>query len=308
MENQDKIFNQFKTAAEKEEIKDFDSMDKVWNRIEDKLDHAVIQKQSRVWKKLAIAASVLLVSSIGYQFLKSDPIKKPVIQNEMVVMDTASIKEEKIIVEKADTLFKSEAIKPEANSILKRKQNSKARVADISKKEEQSEPKTVVNNYYIRNNYGPTRKTRMARQYHPDPIIVREVFIEKEEVEKEKEILEDKKSSSLYVIDGKAVTSKNEKMEKILNDPMLKVSDEDIEYILELKEPLYIIDNKYYSEAQLFGPKPTSPYAPLNEQDIQTISVLESDEAIPIYGDRGAKGVVIIKTKNGKPAVISKKE
>ena len=37
MENQD-IFNQFKKAADNAESPDFASMEKVWNRVEEKLD------------------------------------------------------------------------------------------------------------------------------------------------------------------------------------------------------------------------------------------------------------------------------
>ena len=36
-------------------------MDKVWNRVEEKLDTKIIKKKSEVWKKLAIAASFLIV-------------------------------------------------------------------------------------------------------------------------------------------------------------------------------------------------------------------------------------------------------
>ena len=72
MGQQDKLFNQIKSAAENAETKDFPSMDKVWNRVEEKLDQKVIKKESNLWKKIAVAATVLLVASVGYQFLKTE--------------------------------------------------------------------------------------------------------------------------------------------------------------------------------------------------------------------------------------------
>ena len=46
MDNHDKIFEQFKKAADKEQLADFSSKDKVWSRLEDKLDHKVLKKEN----------------------------------------------------------------------------------------------------------------------------------------------------------------------------------------------------------------------------------------------------------------------
>ena len=73
--------------------------------------------------------------------------------------------------------------------------------------------------------------------------------------------------------------------------------------LVVLDAPLYIIDGIYYSEQDLFGKKPTSPYAPLDNQEIKTITILQDLEATSKYGEKGKKGVVIITTKNGKPAL-----
>ena len=84
------------------------------------------------------------------------------------------------------------------------------------------------------------------------------------------------------------------------------LDEEEIDSVLELPEPLYIINSVYYTEKELFGPNPTSPYAPLNKQKIETISVLQPEKAVTIYGEKGKKGVVIVTTKDGKP--LPKKE
>jgi hypothetical protein len=109
------------------------------------------------------------------------------------------------------------------------------------------------------------------------------------------------KPQPLVVLDGKAVTAKND------NEVMKKINGEladkgQPDSIVVLPDPLYIINGVEYSEESLFGTNPTSPYAPLNRQEIESISVLQKEEAVKTYGKKGVKGVVIIATKGGKPA------
>jgi hypothetical protein len=54
---ENKLFNEIKSAAENAETKDFPGMEKVWNRVEEKLDN---KKEVWRWKKIAVAASILL--------------------------------------------------------------------------------------------------------------------------------------------------------------------------------------------------------------------------------------------------------
>ena len=92
-------------------------------------------------------------------------------------------------------------------------------------------------------------------------------------------------------------------MDKRVQAGMPSFQPENLESLVVLDEPLYIIDGIYYSENDLFGNNPTSPYAPLNKQEIKTITILQDLEATSKYGEKGKKGVVIITTKNGKPAL-----
>ena len=73
-----------------------------------------------------------------------------------------------------------------------------------------------------------------------------------------------------------------------------------IEEIYVLPKPLYIINKHEYSEEELFGNNPTSPYAPLNKLDIDTIETVNREEAIVAYGEKGKNGIVIITTKKPK--------
>ncbi|AYD47085.1 SusC/RagA family TonB-linked outer membrane protein [Arachidicoccus soli] len=74
-------------------------------------------------------------------------------------------------------------------------------------------------------------------------------------------------------------------------------------------EPLYVIDGVEMSgnaSAQLTSPGSSqqetsfSPLAMLNPNDIESIDILKDASATAIYGSRGANGVVIITTKQGK--------
>ena len=95
-----------------------------------------------------------------------------------------------------------------------------------------------------------------------------------------------KKDDPLVVVDGKAVADYNA---------------EDAESIVYLKNPLYIINGTEYTEQEVFGPNPSCPYAPIKNQEIESVTVLQADKAVDTYGKKGENGVVIITTKDGKP-------
>nr|WP_161627163.1 VWA domain-containing protein [Flavobacterium subsaxonicum] len=97
MENQDKLYDQFKDAARKAETTDFARMEAVWNRVEDKLDN---KKQRRIalwWKYTGIAALFLLFMGVGLFFLNNQdtPVVTPnaVPQNTVTTIDTQAVKE-----------------------------------------------------------------------------------------------------------------------------------------------------------------------------------------------------------------------
>ncbi|MBP5715726.1 MAG: TonB-dependent receptor [Bacteroidales bacterium] len=75
-------------------------------------------------------------------------------------------------------------------------------------------------------------------------------------------------------------------------------------------EPLYVIDgfpiyNSSTSAGAVSGTV-TNPLAALNPNDIESVNVLKDASATAIYGSRGANGVVIITTKQGKVAERAK--
>ena len=114
MENQDKIFDKIKNASQKAEEKDFPAFEKVWMRVEEKLDKKEDKKAIALWKKLAVAASLLLFFSFCYQFLKPE---------SKIIAPNGTKENSVVIQEKQDTITTekpSEIIKPDAEVILKK--------------------------------------------------------------------------------------------------------------------------------------------------------------------------------------------
>jgi hypothetical protein len=303
MDNQDNLFNKIKSAAESTETKDFPSMEKVWSRIDAKLDTKVEKKHNNNWKKLLVAASIVLVVTIGYQFLKTEkeivtpnneivtkevekPIIKDSLENQNGIVSTEI--ENSNIKENADEILKEQVAKPNTVVIAdKAEEKGNAKSYD----DIMEVPSVVKNNQAPRN---PNTTWYGNNNFESRGVTYEEVKIEKKEddLKKSKEL---KKQDPIVVIDG-----------EISREKLSNMNDEDIEFILELPDPLYIINKIYYTEQELFGPNPTSPYAPLNKQKIESISILPPEKAVSIYGEKGKKGIVIVTTKDGKP--LPKKE
>lgn len=303
MDNQDNLFNKIKSAAENAETKDFPSMEKVWSRIDAKLDTKVEKKHNNNWKKLLVAASIVLVVTIGYQFLKTEKeivspnneivtkeVERPIIQdsleNQNGIVSTEI--ENPNIKENADEILKEQIAKPNPVVIADRaeeKGNAKS-YDDIMEV-----PSVVKNNQAPRNSnttwYGNNNFESRGVTYEEVKAVKNDDNLKKSK--------DTKKLDPIVVVDG-----------EVTREKLSNINDEDIEIILELPEPLYIINKIYYTEQELFGPNPTSPYAPLNKQKIESISILPPEKAVSIYGEKGKKGVVIVTTKDGKP--LPKKE
>ena len=128
MDNQDKIFEKIKNASQKAEEKNFPAMEKVWMRVEEKLDKKEDKKAIALWKKLTIAASLLLFFSLGYQFIKTD---------SKVVKPSGTKENSVVIQEKTDpkqTEGLSKTIKPDAEVIVKPEPKSSPKTKPKAKK------------------------------------------------------------------------------------------------------------------------------------------------------------------------------
>lgn len=299
---QEKLYHQIKKAAENAESQNFPAMDKVWNRVEGKLDQKLLKKENSRWKKIAVAASVLLTVTTVYLFYKwNAPM---VTQEENIVVQDSVIKTP-LKTEKEETVVLHPELKPESEQLIN------------DQVEKQTE--TVVNTYVPReaiSEVTPTEvpimsetslekdKTGKLLKPRPETISVAPkqnststTFRRNLDFSATTSKSVQQKDKPLVVVNGKAVTGKE-----------YNLNGEDVESVVVLDDPLYIINGTYYTEQELFGPNPTSPYWPLDKQDIETISVLQGEKATEIYGDKGKKGVVLIRTKNGKPKISDEKK
>lgn len=285
MENQD-IFNQFKKAADKAESPEFASMEQVWSRVEAKLDQKELKQETALWKKWAIAASLLLIGTLGYQFLKKD---SQILNTNEIIVQKDSVPQTNSEVEDAITSQETAhpAIKQEADKILEKQIVSapKVAIAETVSTPNHFNSDSISNGFVIPAASARNHVPQSAAMH--DEAKTMEVFFNKDN-----KVSNAKKEKPLLVYNNVAENKQTVK----------EVEMDEIESIVELPDPLYIINGVEYTEQELFGPNPTSPYTPLSEQEIDSITVLQQEKAITIYGQKGKKGVVIISTKNGKPA------
>ena len=295
MGTEEKLYKKIQQAAENAEQKDFPGMEKIWARVEDKLETQTLQKEKHLWKKLAVAASVVLVGTLTFFLLQE---KENVIIPENTITAIDSSKNSIPTPETANGLVNtSPEIKKDAEQILQQQiviQNnivindtinykSKKEVAlpTIAMEEVQEVAKTSLAPSYnnsMSNSASTNNSGYLAKGKRYD------ITMNSAETtqEKDKNVAND----DLVVIDGK-LTKKSPK----------NISNADYESVIELKNPLYYINGVAYTEEELYGENPSSPYAPLSKQNIDTIVVLQPERAIPIYGEKGKNGVIIITIK-----------
>ena len=296
MGTEEKLYKKIQQAAENAEQKDFPGMEKIWARVEDKLETQTLQKEKHLWKKLAVAASIVLVGTLAFFLLQE---KENVIIPENTITTIDSSKNTIPTPESANGFVNTTPeIKKEAKQILQQQiviQNnivindtinykSKKEVllsAPIAMEEVQEMAKTSLVPSYnnsMSNSASINNSGYLAKGKRYD---VTMNSAEKTQ-EKDKKIAND----NLVLVDG-----------KLTKESLSNLNPDDIDSIIELKEPIYFINGVEYSEESLFGKNPTSPYAPLSKQKIEKIEVIQPVDAIKIYGKKGEKGVVIISIK-----------
>ena len=296
MGTEEKLYKKIQQAAENAEQKDFPGMEKIWARVEDKLETQTLQKEKHLWKKLAVAASIVLVGTLAFFLLQE---KENVIIPENTITTIDSSKNTIPTPESANGFVNTTPeIKKEAEQILQQQiviQNnivindtinykSKKEVllsAPIAMEEVQEMAKnSLVPSYNnsMSNSASTNNSGYLAKGKRYD------ITMNSAETTQEKD--KNAANDDLVVIDGK-LTKKSPK----------NISNADYESVIELKNPLYYINGVAYTEEELYGENPTSPYAPLSKQNIDTIVVLQPERAISIYGDKGKNGVIIITIK-----------
>src|SRR5690606_18898613 len=96
MENQDKnIDKHFRKLAEEQQPKSFQNMDKIWDKIEQKLDRKPTKKVVPLWKYAGIAAALLVFVSLGIRFINQPETDEhlPVENEKRIVIDEKKAKD-----------------------------------------------------------------------------------------------------------------------------------------------------------------------------------------------------------------------
>lgn len=302
MGTEEKLYKKIQQAAENTESDTFSGMEKVWARLEEKLDTNTLKKEKNNWKKFSVAAIIIIVFSILYNFYKNEPE----IEKNTIVINDSIIKEELLKEEQISNLIKDTIKKTKKDSLIKlgtNQINFKIAPIVLIKNDSLNLPnndlKILPNNNILgllkakdsisiidikeNNLFSNLQKGNKRMEYTSFQSTSNELIQNPE--------TSFKKPNPLVVINGKVDSIKNLK----------KISNEEIDSIYVLTNPLYIINGVEYSEESLFGKKPTSPYYPLDKQKIISTTILYKEEGEKVYGVKGKEGVVIIKTKNGKP-------
>ena len=263
-------------------------------------------------KKIAVAASLLLVLSIGFQFLNSSSPKS--IQEAPEVVTTTTKNNPSTVETNENKTSSSPIIIPKAEAATIINNSIGQEVAVHNTQSNDTIISSATNAISIPEITTAIASSEVADEKDAESNAIEQKLAAQASVAKEKASYKmafaeksqerAKKSSPLVVIDNTALSDSNaSKRERIMQEELSNFKPENLESVIVLDNPLYIIDGHYFSEDDLFGPQPKSPYAPLNHQDIKTIVILKDTDAVSKYGEKGKKGVVIITTKTGKPAV-----
>lgn len=314
MKEQNNLFEQYKNLADTSSSEDFPSKEKIWDRIDAKLDQKVLTKEKSVWQKTAIAATVLLTFSVLVIWLQNKP-EKPIttpkdesttlVKEQLKITTDSSTTATALVIGEQESAYDNNTTlntnplqdelargANEATYTVSEEPSgtytfSAETISNISEKqtntENDSREKGIWLGYRKFDSRGIEHKPGMEVTHRDN---------DKKTTPKSNTKVED----PLVVIDNKVSMS-----------DISEMTEEERENLVILKEPLYIINGVYYTEQEVFGPNPTSPYTPLNKQKIETIAILRDEKAVSIYGEKGKNGVVIITTKDGKPTPTNKK-
>lgn len=295
MKTEEKIYQKIQQAAANAEQKDFPGMEKIWARVEEKLETQTLQKEKHLWKKLAVAASIILIGTLIFMLL---PKKEAQIIPENTITTIDTTKKNIPTPATANGLVNTNhAIKKDAEQILQQQI-------------------VIQNNIVINDSINYKSKSVIT---FPTPIALEEIS-ENDKINVAPSFRNDLSNSASsnnlgyfatgkrYEINMKSAETIQDKDEKAIEDLVLidgnlskkspkKIKKTDYKSVTELRNPLYYINGETFSEEELFGENPTSAFAPLSKQKIETITVLEPEKAVPIYGEKGKNGVVIITIK-----------
>ncbi|CAM4006956.1 hypothetical protein FLBR109950_12810 [Flavobacterium branchiophilum] len=292
MDNSNQLFDQIKKAVEKNEAQTFSNAEKVWQNVASKLDQEQLQTDKKMWQKWAVAASFLLLITIGYQSFIVDNTTTISPTNDVVLKDSLPF-------ETQDTTQEPSFLKTEEAVVLQMPKRNPLIQADAVPEVDMQPDETTL--AMAAPDAEIAEESNILSKSTNQKLKVNPMFLNGIEAKVVDGAVsaQDKKTPPLVVMDGYLQSDSLETAAAVKAFAASKSID--LEDITILNNPLYIIDGHYYDEESLFGTHPTSPYYPLKKQLIESILILQDEKAMANYGEMGKNGVVIIKTKYGKP-------
>ena len=280
MGTEEKLYKKIQQAAQNAEQKDFPGMENIWTRVENKLETQTLQQEKHLWKKIAVAASIVLVGTLA--FLLVQP-KENIIVPENTISAIDTTKNEIPTPESANGFATTNpVIKKDAKEILQQQ--------------------IVIQNNIVINdtiNYSSRKEVTIH-----NPMMLEEV---QAKTSFAPELRNDASNAAFlsnqgFAAKGKAYSITTVSAEDISQEPIKEMMNNDFVIIrgqiskesANGNEPLIVLNNHLVTKAILNDIDPNS---------IASVTVLKNQAAISLYGEKGKNGAIVLTTKN-----ISKRE
>ena len=280
MGTEEKLYKKIQQAAQNAEQKDFPGMENIWARVENKLETQTLQQEKHLWKKIAVAASIVLVGTLAFLLLQP---KENIIVPENTISAIDTTKNEIPTPESANGFANTNpVIRKDAEQILQQQ--------------------IVIQNNIVINdtiNYSSRKEVTIH-----NPMMLEEV---QAKTSFAPELRNDASNAAFlsnqgFAAKGKAYSITTVSAEDISQEPIKEMMNNDFVIIrgqisqesANGNEPLIVLNNHLVTKAILNDIDPNS---------IASVTVLKNQAAISLYGEKGKNGAIVLTTKN-----ISKRE
>lgn len=280
MGTEEKLYKKIQQAAQNAEQKDFPGMENIWARVENKLETQTLQQEKHLWKKIAVAASIVLVGTLAFLLLQP---KENIIVPENTITAIDTTKNEIPTPESANGFATTNpVIKKDAKEILQQQ--------------------IVIQNNIVINdtiNYSSRKEVTIHTPMMLEEVQAKTSFAP--------ELRNDASNAAFlsnqgYAAKGKAYSITTVSAEDISQEPIKEIMNNDFVIIrgqisqesANGNEPLIVLNNHLVTKAILNDIDPNS---------IASVTVLKNQAAISLYGEKGKNGAIVLTTKN-----ISKRE
>ena len=280
MGTEEKLYKKIQQAAQNAEQKDFPGMENIWARVENKLETQTLQQEKHLWKKIAVAASIVLVGTLAFLLLQP---KENIIVPENTISAIDTTKNEIPTPESANGFATTNpVIKKDAKEILQQQ--------------------IIIQNNIVINdtiNYSSRKEVTIHTPMMLEEVQAKTSFAP--------ELRNDASNAAFlsnqgYAAKGKAYSITTVSAEDISQEPIKEMMNNDFVIIrgqisqesANGNEPLIVLNNHLVTKAILNDIDPNS---------IASVTVLKNQAAISLYGEKGKNGAIVLTTKN-----ISKRE